>query len=253
MLTNILLALNLLLLALIGWRLHLFGRDLRTQTDAVKLTELRSELAGQFDQLVIQQSLLDRLDLHQGLPYSPGWSASPDFLELIVEHCLEQRPRLVFECSSGVTTLMLARCCSMNGAGRLYSLENGATYAARTRSHLQRYGLAEQGTVIDAPLQEVELEGKRFAWYAPDKIPVGEVDMLVIDGPPGFIQQHSRFPALPLLYDRLADGCVVFLDDAARPDEREIVSMWQTLYPDLECDYLDTERGCARLVVHKGR
>ncbi|MES9855801.1 MAG: hypothetical protein ABW166_04240 [Sedimenticola sp.] len=41
--------------------------------------------------------------------------------------------------------------------------------------------------------------------------------MLVIDGPSGFIQKHSRYPALPLLFDKLSNNGMVFLDDAARP------------------------------------
>jgi hypothetical protein len=71
--------------------------------------------------------------------------------------------------------------------------------------------------------------------------------MLVIDGPPGFIQRHSRYPALPLLRERLADNCTVFMDDAARPDERELVEMWLAQYPTYSHEYLANERGCSVL------
>jgi hypothetical protein len=75
--------------------------------------------------------------------------------------------------------------------------------------------------------------------------------MLVIDGPSGFIQKNSRYPALPLLYSRLSDGCRVFLDDAARPEEQEIVSLWQTRFPNLEVETVAASRGCAVLTIHK--
>jgi hypothetical protein len=71
--------------------------------------------------------------------------------------------------------------------------------------------------------------------------------MLVIDGPPGFIQHHSRYPALPLLSERLADGCVIFLDDAARADEQAIVRRWLARFPQLEHHYVASERGCSVL------
>ena len=69
--------------------------------------------------------------------------------------------------------------------------------------------------------------------------------MLVIDGPPGFIQKNARYPALPLLFDKLSEDCVIFLDDAARHDEKEIVDLWLNEHPELEHRFFDTERGCS--------
>jgi predicted O-methyltransferase YrrM len=211
----------------------------------------RSEANELFARLETDRSLRDRLGLHLGLPYSHNWSAAPDFLKLIVEHALIARPETIVECSSGLTTVMLARCCEMNGQGRLFSLENGPDYAARTRSALDRYGLTGKATVIDAPLVPHNLNGWAFEWYALDELPDLSIDMLVIDGPPGFIQRHSRYPALPLLRDKLADGCVVFMDDAARPDEQEIIGLWQDEFPGIEHEYINTERGCAIFRLHR--
>ena len=71
--------------------------------------------------------------------------------------------------------------------------------------------------------------------------------MLVIDGPSGFIQPLSRYPALPMLYDRLAQDAVIYLDDAARPDEREIATLWLDTFPEFEYEYVEAERGCTIL------
>ena len=155
------------------------------------------------------------------------------------------------ECSSGLTTLMLARCCEMNKTGHVTSLENGAEYAAKTRSHIERYDLEQQSTVVDAPLQKHRLNDVEYDWYATEALPEQSIDMLVIDGPPGFIQKHSRYPTLPVLFNKLADGCVIFMDDAARPDEKAIVKMWQAEFPGLEHSYINTERGCSVLVVRR--
>ncbi len=192
--------------------------------------------------------LCERLSLDtDALPYTPNWSAAPDFLELIVGHALAHKPAVIVECGSGMTTLMLARCCALNGGGHVYSLENGADYAASTRTAVARYGLAQHSTVIHAPLRPYTLDGRDYQWYDADQLTIGAVDMLVIDGPPGFIQKHSRYPALPLLRSRLADRCAIFMDDAARPDEKELVEMWQADYPGISHEYIGNERGCSLL------
>lgn len=189
--------------------------------------------------------LCERLGLSPDLAYDPKWSAAPDFLELIVEHALAEKPRTLVECSSGATTVMLARCCQLNGLGQLYSLENGPEFAARTRAELARHGLTMQATVIDAPLTRQRIGKHEFQWYDIAGLALPLIDMLVIDGPPGFIQPHSRYPALPRLADRLASGAAIFLDDAARPDEQAIAADWCRAYPGLAHRHLDNERGCA--------
>ncbi len=239
-----------LLLAIVALQLLLLYRSRSAQREAqIQGQQLARH---QFNQFEAYNYLRDRLKLHDGIPYTTDWSAAPDFLKLIVDHCLEHQPNIILECSSGATTLMLARCCEMNGAGQVYSLENGEEYAEKSRSHLQRYGLAQQATVIHAPLQTHSLNDRNFQWYALDELPEKSIEMLVIDGPPGFIQPHSRYPALPLLRDKLADGCTIFMDDAARPEEQEIVKMWQAELPNLQHHHLSTERGCALLSLDRG-
>ncbi|MES9829916.1 MAG: class I SAM-dependent methyltransferase [Candidatus Thiodiazotropha sp.] len=194
------------------------------------------------------RSLQTQLDLYQGIPYSPNWSAEADFIQLIVDACLRDRPKQILECSSGLTTLMLARCCQINGEGRVISLEDGLQYADNTRSYIDRYGLGEFADVVHAPLQDRIVDEMLYRWYAADAIPEAGIDMLVIDGPSGFLQKHSRYPALPVCYPRLADRCAIYLDDAAREDEQAIVAMWQSLYPTLRHDYQATTRGCSILL-----
>jgi len=196
------------------------------------------------------ESISASLALASCLPSDPTWSAAPDFLKLILDHSLDAKPEVIVECSSGVTTLVLARACQLNGVGHVYSLENGEEYVRATRGQLKDHGLEKYADVIHAPFQAVESGGRSFDWYQVSDLPVEDIGMLVIDGPPGFIQKHSRYPALPVLYDRLADYCRIFLDDAGREDEREVVSLWLREYKDLEHDYIGNERGCS--ILHKG-
>ena len=191
-----------------------------------------------------------KLSLTQPLPYTPDWSASADFVDLIVEYCLQASPEVIVECSSGLTTLVMARCCQINNRGRVISLENGEEYVEKTRQQLKQFGLEEYAQVIHAPLAKVVLD-REYDWYSLDALPEVSIDMLVIDGPSGFIQKNSRYPALPLLFEKFSDQARVFLDDAARDDEKELVEQWQTEYPDIDHGYLEFKRGCSVLRINQ--
>ena len=70
----------------------------------------------------------------------------------------------------------------------------------------------------------------------------------MIDGPPKSTQQNARFPAIPLLYDRLNPGSVVLMDDGARIEERQIASTWQSDFHFDSVEYLAMEKGAWKLV-----
>lgn len=188
-----------------------------------------------------------RLGLRHGLPYVRHWSAGADFLALLVEHVLAHRPKVIVECGSGLSTLMLARCCALNSVGRVWSLEHEPDCAAHTREALARYGLEQVARVVDAPLRRYRLNTQEFDWYDLGGLPEVAIDLLVVDGPPGRLAPLARYPALPLLFARLDRAGTVFLDDAARPDEQAILSRWRTEFPDLAMTEVETGRGCAVL------
>ncbi len=197
-------------------------------------------------------TLVNQLALDAGIPYVDQWSACADFLELIANHALQAKPATLLECGSGLTTLVLARACQLNGTGHLYSLENGEQYAQQSRDVIAFYGLSDYVTVLHAPLTNYSINAQNYQWYSLEGLPVAQVDLFVIDGPPGFIQKHSRYPALPLLHDKLANDCRIFLDDARRDDELEIVSLWQQQFDDCQFEYLDLERGCNQGKICRG-
>lgn len=194
------------------------------------------------------QTLEERLALEKQLPVSENWTAAPDFLHLVADYCLREKPETIVECSSGASTLVLSRCCQLNEHGRVYSLENGAGFVRDSRSLLDEFGLTEYGRVLHAPLKDYLLKGRKFQWYDLTHFYPQQIDLLIIDGPPGAMQKHSRYPALPLLNSYLARQCLVFLDDAARPDERDIVRCWLEEHEEFESEYVETERGCSVLI-----
>ena len=192
------------------------------------------------------ESLRNKFDL-SGLSYTEDWSAAPDFLELISNYCLKTKPLNIIECSCGFSTLVLARCCEINKTGKVTSLENGYEFAQQTRDQISNYMLDKYAGVIDAPLIKQPLNDRDYQWYTLDNTIPSDIDLLIVDGPPGYIQKNARYPAINMLQPFFAEKCRVYLDDAARNDEREIVEQWRRQFSPASVDYIENERGCAVL------
>jgi predicted O-methyltransferase YrrM len=168
------------------------------------------------------------LDAGPYLPWSEG-ALRPSALVKVANEITLGRRRRIVELGSGVSTIVIARLLRERG-GQLHSVEHEPAWARFVSAQLELEGLGPQTKVIESPLgpHSAALEGS--PWYdasLPEKLP-GKIDLLLIDGPPGYGEgmERSRYPALPALRDRLVPGALVVLDDAERPGEEEIVKRW---------------------------
>ncbi len=186
-----------------------------------------------------------------GLPRTRGWAASPDFLQALNEAVRDTRPAVVFECSSGVSTVMLAAALRNQGNGKVYSLEHDPQYATKTRALLSHFALDGWAEVVDAPLVQLDLPGWSGRWYDVSRLSADvAADMLVVDGPPEATATLARYPALPALRKQLSPGSLVFMDDADRADEVEIVARWKRQFADVvSCHAPRCEKGCVILKI----
>jgi predicted O-methyltransferase YrrM len=156
------------------------------------------------------------------------WAASPDFVNIAVALIREHRPQLVVEIGSGVSTLVSAYALRANGSGKLISLEHEATFTEVTARNLHSHQLDSIASVRHAPLQNLTIGQVDHPWYTTDALPdlPDQIDLLVVDGPPSGTAAMARYPALPVLYDRLKVGAYVLVDDFMRDDEYAMVNRW---------------------------
>lgn len=206
-----------------------------------------TDLINLHQQLQDLDTLYAELQLETGLPPTRGGCASPDFLLLLSRHIRKSEPVHVIECGSGTSTVVLARCLQLNGHGHVHSLEHDTAYAEHTKIELKRLGLSEWATVITAPLSPLELSHDSWHWYSADGLPNIEFDMLVVDGPPRTIGRLARYPALPVLASKLAEGAIIWVDDAERDDEQQMIARWLEEFPDFKVKHYACEKGCASL------
>lgn len=197
-----------------------------------------------YRQLEALTNLYSMVPVKARVPAMRGWAASPDLLLLLVDTVRAQRPRLTVECGSGVSTLWFALALRQFGVeGYVVSLEHDEQYAHHTRELLDAHRVAEFADVRVAPLETFKVGEQDWSWYS-EKMwhDLDKIDLLFVDGPPGVIAKHARYPALPLLAERLAAGASVVVDDLVRADEQEVVARWRAEYPWLSEDRLNLEK-----------
>lgn len=226
--------------------LLLFRKVRRVDMTLWQMSEqLPRDIQESFRQSEALISLYWELRPQSSLPPTRGWAGSPDFLRQLAGYTLDVKPLTVIECSSGISTLILALCLQKNGAGHIFSLEHSPEYADATRKLLARHGVAEWATVIDAPLVETTTDLGTQPWYDLSALKVEEADLIVIDGPPMDTAALARYPAGPKLLPKLRPGGRLFLDDSARPEERKITARWLEKNPRLAIQNFPCEKGLA--------
>jgi predicted O-methyltransferase YrrM len=211
---------------------------------------LRGETSRLYGQLEALAAIRDTLDGRLALPSTRDWAASADLLRELITVVLARRPRVVVETGSGTSTVIIAACLQRLGGGHLWSLEHLPRFAGETRAMLEARGLADWATVVDAPLTDVRIGDGTWSWYDLAGFPVGEpIEILFVDGPPGDTGPLARYPALPILLDRLAPGAALLVDDGARPDERAMIARWRAEVPALDVRQLPLEKGGTLLTL----
>ncbi|MGH8793955.1 MAG: class I SAM-dependent methyltransferase [Stackebrandtia sp.] len=212
--------------------------------------QLRNGLAKTFSQVDALTALYYDLKPRQALPATAGWAASPDLLRFLYDTVRGEGRSRVVECGSGVSTLIVAYALKELGGGKIVALEHLDQFAEQTRRAIADHGLSEFAEVRHAPLKDVTLDGEDWPWYDTAEIPEGPFDLIIVDGPPAGTRAHARFPATPVLYERLAAEGMVVLDDHNRDEEQEIGERWTKRHPDLAPQRLKHEKGTLILRRH---
>ena len=152
-----------------------------------------------------------------------GFRAVGGYLEEVARWAAAARGP-VLELGSGLTTLILATMVARRGLP-VWTLEHDSRFFRNTESKLKRYRLTNVRLTL-APLRDYG----DFCWYDPplEAMPQN-FGLIIADGPPGNVK-GGRFGLLPVLRSHFAPGAVILLDDAERPQEREVLRQWTNEY-----------------------
>lgn len=144
----------------------------------------------------------------------------------------EKRPRNILELGSGFSTLIFASYSSRYGAG-VTSLEHDKRSYILTSKMLFNERLND-----NVDLQRCDIVD---GYYNGEPHPlIDDIDFVFIDGPP--MRPYGRQRTLPEVYPYLTKDAVVYLHDANREHEIEIVSDWRREY-NFDLNKIDSDTG----------
>ncbi|MBI1347037.1 hypothetical protein GC163_12185 [bacterium] len=188
------------------WRNYQFNRCMR------QFSELRHTEPA-------PKQLLDELVKWWG----NEWSARSEYLSAIIDQ-LRETTGPVLECGSGLSTLLIGKRCQQLGR-ELWALEHHPGWAHRVEKALHDHHVPCARICLTSLISHGE-----FEWYDPQVLPVGlQFGVVVCDGPPANTQ-GGRYGLLPVIGELLLPQSRIYLDDAARSEEQEILQRWQSEY-----------------------
>ena len=196
----------------------------------------QSMIAYRQTEAFIQLSNL--MQFKSAIPPTRSWAASPDLLLLISEIVKKNKPALVVELGSGVSTLV----CAKSGARKVISIDNSEQYGGKTRDLLKEHKV--RGVEIRiAPLRPY---ANGSEWYEVSVLKdLKKIDLLIVDGPPGSKNPEARYPALREFKDKLSAKAIVIIDDVNRDGERKLAEDFAKALPNHVLTILDHEKGTA--------
>lgn len=196
-------------------------------------------------------SLYSSIPITQPLPPLRCWAASPDFIALNVTLIKQYQPRFILELGSGVSSIITGYCLHELGEGFAVSLEHNAQYASTTAENITRHGVQEFVQVIHAPLKPVMLQEVTHLWYDTSGLEnLPPIDLLVVDGPSAQDQVMVRYPAVPLLFQKLSPGALILVDSFLQEDTYETVKRWVRNFNLTVVNTFATEKGA--VILRKG-
>jgi predicted O-methyltransferase YrrM len=182
--------------------------------------------------------LTNLLDFKAAIPATRSWAASPDLLLTISEIVKKNKPGLVVELGSGVSTLVAAK----SGARKIVSIDNSDEWGAKTVALLKEHKLRG----VDVRIAPLRPYANGSDWYEVGAIrDLKNIDLLIIDGPPGSKNPEARYPALQQFKDKLSASAIVIIDDVHRDGERKLAEDFAKALPNHVLTVLDHEKGTA--------
>jgi predicted O-methyltransferase YrrM len=239
---------TIILTTLITIQLNIYSR---TEELLQKQSEFNSQKRGEiYRQTEALFSIFSILNPEIPLPSMNGWTINPDFAITIINNIILSKPSIILEMGSGVSTVIAAYSLKKIGGGKIISLEHEQEFVEKNLQKIREHNLQEFAEIIYAPLKKWSEGTKEWLWYDTAKIEqIDTIDLVIVDGPPRKIQEMSRYPALPILFNKLSHNSVIILDDFKRKDMNTMIDLWLSQFPDFQQEIINTKSGC--LILRK--
>jgi predicted O-methyltransferase YrrM len=139
-----------------------------------------------------------------------AWGISPKTTFFLTDLVLKLRPKTIVDCGTGRGISLAAELCGLlsNRFGRIISLEHQPKFAIEAKKKFVNY--RNLVSIKCVPLRKDN--SYKF-------IPNSQVDLIVVDGPPGYLS-NGRLNTMRHLIPSLSPKGVLLLDDVIRESEK---------------------------------
>ena len=174
-------------------------------------------------------------------------SINIETLEYLNHLVAENNITSVLEFGSGVSTEFWSQKVPN---AKIISFDNSRRYTKITRSRLHEK--ATDATVRFAPAPDEDFFGThyigcKFLPYLRKHAPTKPFDIVLIDGPPGFL--YAREATLLQAYPYLDENTLIIVDDAERDIERNTIKRWAEMFEMSELQF--HEMGAKQIATFK--
>lgn len=176
-------------------------------------------------------NLLQPLLTESYLPFTAS-SMRPISLVHILNNIVINNCKVILEFGSGLSSIVIGRLIKKNSIdAEILSVDHNLEWIGQIDKILEKEDLKKIVKPIHAPLT-----GNNFhdvQWYDAEilerQLSGKEFDLVIIDGPPAWHpdKKLSRFPAFPYAIKKLSQNATVYLDDAHRNGEQQVISKWE--------------------------
>lgn len=156
--------------------------------------------------------------------------------EIVMDDIERTPPQQAIECGAGNSTTWLLALGAKYGF-ELTSLENHPDSISYIQYLLENTPLAEAFNTDPCGFTQFSKpDGNTYWWYDTDLSALGKTfDFVLVDGPMSTLV--GRGGALYRLWDYLAPGARIYVDDANRPHETQMIAEWKRDFPSIDIQY----------------
>lgn len=207
-----------------------------------QLNQISALVENDHDNSVDLISTMQLSTLINALPYLPYTSSSLRYSSLayFLNDIVINNRKVIVEFGSGISTIFLSKLIHQLNLTdvKVLSIDNNKDWLEIIHNYISKdHTSLDSIKLIYAESNFCSLSLENNSWYDVEKLGLmekykGQIDCVLVDGPEAWHKdiELSRYPALPYMYDFLANGCSIFLDDTNRLGEKSIIEMWSKEY-----------------------
>jgi len=162
-----------------------------------------------------------------------SWPVHLDMARVLAHLVIEFDRRAVVEFGAGTSSLVLAAALGRGTGGRLTAVEEDLRWSRASWRRVEATPRVDACIIASGVVFRAERAGVYHGYSRAAKaaaIARGPFDLALIDAPDGF---YGRDGALHLIYEALAPGALIVVDDSRRRKERDMMARWMRTYPGL--------------------